>query len=62
MSIKRVPTAAGPDVIPNPMPAPDPQPPPPDPAPDSEPVPPVPEPEPAFATGRTGRELSVFPF
>jgi len=43
--IEGVPTAAGPDVLPNPMPAPDPQPPQPDPTPDSAPVPPIPEPD-----------------
>jgi hypothetical protein len=42
-----VPTASGPDVLPNPVPAPDPEPPKPDPAPEPSPVPPVPEPVPA---------------
>ena len=50
MPIELVPTAGGPDVLPNPIPAPDPQPPKPDPAPEPTPVPPLPEPAPAFSS------------
>ncbi len=49
MFLERVPTAGGPDVLPNPIPAPDPQPPKPDPTPEPSPVPPIPEPAPAFS-------------
>ena len=49
MSTEPVPTAGGPDVLPNPIPEPDPEPPKPDPTPESSPVPPVPEPAPAFS-------------
>jgi hypothetical protein len=48
MSPELVPTAGGPDVLPNPVPAPDPEPPKPDPTPEPSPVPPLPEPAPAF--------------
>jgi hypothetical protein len=48
MSPESVPTAGGPDVLPNPIPEPDPEPPKPDPTPAPSPVPPVPEPAPAF--------------
>jgi hypothetical protein len=44
MTPELVPTAGGPDVVPNPVPMPDPQPPNPDPTPEPAPVPPVPEP------------------
>jgi hypothetical protein len=44
MSPESVPTAGGPDVLPNPIPEPDPEPPQPDPRPEPSPVPPVPEP------------------
>jgi len=47
MPVELVPTAGGPDVLPNPVPAPDPEPPKPDPAPEPSPIPPVPEPAPA---------------
>jgi hypothetical protein len=50
MPIELVPTAGGPDVLPNPIPAPDPQPPEPDPTPEPTPVPPLPEPAPAFSS------------
>src|SRR5258708_11456316 len=53
MPIGLVPTAGGPDVLPNPVPAPDPQPPKPDPTPEPTPVPPVPEPAPAFFGARS---------
>ena len=52
MSLEPVPTAGGPDVLPNPIPEPDPEPPKPDPAPEPSPVPPIPEPEPAFSSIR----------
>ena len=48
MSLEPVPTAGGPDVLPNPIPEPDPEPPKADPTPEPSPVPPVPEPVPAF--------------
>jgi hypothetical protein len=48
MPVELVPTAGGPDVLPNPVPAPDPEPPKPDPAPEPSPIPPVPEPAPAM--------------
>ena len=50
MSPEPVPTAGGPDVLPNPIPEPDPKPPEPDPTPEPSPVPPIPEPEPAFSS------------
>ena len=49
MSPELVPTAGGPDVLPNPVPAPDPEPPKPDPTPEPSPVSPAPEPAPAFS-------------
>ena len=49
MSVEPVPTAGGPDVLPNPIPEHDPEPPEPDPAPEPSPVPPIPEPVPAFS-------------
>ena len=48
MPLELVPTAGGPDVLPNPMPPPDPQPPEPDLTPEPAPVPPLPEPVPAY--------------
>jgi hypothetical protein len=50
MSPEPVPTAGGPDVLPNPIPEPDPEPPEPDPTPEPAPVPPMPEPAPAFSS------------
>ena len=49
MSPEPLPTAGGPDVLPNPVPEPDPEPPKADPTPEPSPVPPVPEPAPAFS-------------
>ena len=49
MSPELLPTAGGPDVLPNPIPEPDPEPPQADPTPEPSPVPPVPEPAPAFS-------------
>ena len=54
MTPEFVPTAGGPDVLPNPVPAPDPEPPKPDPTPEPAPVSPVPEPAPAFLEQITG--------
>ena len=59
MPIELVPTAGGPDVLPNPIPAPDPQPPKPDPAPEPTPVPPLPEPAPAFSSFHTLPQLRL---
>jgi len=60
MFLERVPTAGGPDVLPNPIPEPDPEPTKPDPTPEPSPVPPVPEPAPVFFGRQTiaGRHLS----
>ena len=54
MSQESVPTAGGPDVLPNPIPEADPEPPNPDPTPEPAPIPPVPEPAPAFGLKSSG--------
>jgi hypothetical protein len=59
MSLDPVPTAGGPDVLPNPIPEPDPEPPKPDPTPEPSPAPPVPEPAPAFSRNHVTRFFVV---
>jgi len=63
MSPELLPTAGGPDVLPNPIPEPDPEPPEADPTPEPSPVPPLPEPAPAFSGAlcpHVPRGVSVF--
>ena len=60
MSPELLPTAGGPDVLPNPIPEPDPEPPQDDPTPEPSPVPPVPEPAPAFSATLFPRGVSLF--
>jgi len=54
MSLEPVPTAGGPDVLPNPILEPEREPPKPDPTPEPSPIPPVPEPAPAFSAVYSG--------